>query len=254
VTMEVLACGQGEPVVLIHGFTASKEAWFFNMDALGASFRVLAVDLPGYGQSSKVVEDHCLAFYAGWIQRLLAQQKLGAAHVVGNSMGGAVAMELALQAPQLVRKVALVDPLGFGTEVAPGILERLANSSTRDEVQALMAVAVHDPAVVLPAAVERSYAYRQQPGVPALLKRVAAQFSDGTRNLVDYSGRLKDLKMPVLVVWGKDDRLLPVANAANVKALPNGSLKLFDQCGHLPQLEKAAEFNALLTEFLLERE
>ncbi|HUJ73298.1 MAG TPA: alpha/beta fold hydrolase, partial [bacterium] len=169
-------------------------------------------------------------------------------------MGGAVAMELALRTPNRVRKVVLVDALGFGTEVAPGILDKLVNSNTREEVQALMAVAVHDPALVLPVAVERSYAYRQEPGVQALLKRVAAQFSDGTRNLVDYSRRLKDLKMPVLVVWGKEDRMLPVSNASHAKALPSGRLKVFDRCGHLPQLEKAAEFNALVMEFLMARD
>ena len=122
VEMDVLAMGHGDPVVLIHGFTASKEAWFFNLDAFAAKFRVLAVDLPGYGQSTKVVESPPLGFYAQWVQRLLVHQGISAAHVVGNSMGGAVAMELALTQPGRVKKLVLVDALGMG-EAEPGILE-----------------------------------------------------------------------------------------------------------------------------------
>lgn len=252
VEMEVLALGQGDPVVLIHGFTASKESWFFNMEALGSHFRVLAPDLPGYGQSTKVVENPPIAFYASWIHRLLDQQGIESAHLVGNSMGGAIAMELALQDPKRVRKLVLVDTLGFGGSVVPGVGEKLVNSSTRDEVKEMIAMVIHDPALIIPAVVDRAFQYRQEPGVPALLKRVAAQLSDGTRPLVDYSPRLKQLTMPVLVVWGREDRVLPVSDISKAKALPHGRVHVFEACGHMPQLEKALEFNALVTQFLKE--
>jgi len=252
VEMDVLAMGQGEPLVLIHGFTASKEAWFFNLEALAARFRVLAMDLPGYGLSSKVVESPPLAFYAQWVLRLLDHQGIAAAHVVGNSMGGAVAMALALAHPERVKKLVLVDSLDLG-EPAPGVLERLVNSNTREAVQELMELVVHDPAMVLPQAVDRSFEYRQQPGVPALLKRVAALLTESAPDAEEIRRRLKKMAMPVLVVWGREDRLLPLSHAAAAADFPDARIHIFDECGHLPQLEHAVPFNTLVAAFLLEK-
>jgi pyruvate dehydrogenase E2 component (dihydrolipoamide acetyltransferase) len=251
IEMDVLALGQGEPLVLIHGFTASKEAWFFNLEALAARFRVLAMDLPGYGASSKVVESPPLSFYAGWVLRLLDHQGIAAAHVVGNSMGGAVAMELALTQPRRVKKLVLVDSLGMG-EPTFGVLDRLVNSNTRQEVEALLGLVVHDPAMVLPQAVDRSFQYRQEPGVPALLKRVAALLTEHAPDPGEIRRRMQALKMPVLVVWGREDRLLPVAHTAAVANIPDARVHIFEKCGHLPQLEHALAFNTLVAQFLLQ--
>lgn len=250
IRMDVLALGQGAPVLLIHGFTASKEAWFFNYDAFAAQHYVLAMDLPGYGQSTKVAPPDPIPFYAEWLVRLLDYQGHASAHVVGSSMGGAVAMQLALSHPKRVRKLVLVDALGLGSNPDGAMLERLIGAHTREEVVALMERVVFDPKMVLPQAVERSLHYRQTPGVSDLLRRVGSKLSDGTRALVDFRPRLKEIAAPTLVVWGKEDRLIPAQHAEAARAIPNVRIHLFDKCGHLPQLEHAQAFNALVTGFL----
>lgn len=250
VKMDAVAMGHGDPVLLVHGFTSSKEVWFFNMEPLAGKFRVLAMDLPGHGTSTKVAPDNFLSFCSDFLARLLDRQRIEAAHVVGNSMGGAVAMQMALSHPKRVRKLVLVDALGMGTDVPAGVLDKYVETSTREEVRAMLTQVVHDPKHVLPQAVERSYLYRQEPGVKELLAKIAAQFRAGTAGAVDFRPRFKELRLPVLVVWGREDRSLPVRHADAAHAMPNAQIHIFERCGHLPQLEHAAEFNALVTQFL----
>jgi pimeloyl-ACP methyl ester carboxylesterase len=251
VTVDAVAFGQGDPVLLVHGYTSSKEAWFLNLQALAQHFRVLALDLPGHGRSSKVAPDRYLAFCSEWLVRLLDRQQIEAAHVIGNSMGGAVAMELALSQPSRMRKLVLVDALGMGAQITGGdVLVKLVESQTREEVQAQLSRVVHDPAHILPQAVDLSFTYLQQPGVKALLRKIGAQLSDGKTVRVDFRPRFKDLRMPVLVVWGREDRLIPVAHAYAAREMPDARIHIFERCGHLPQLEQAAAFNELVTGFL----
>lgn len=250
VTMDALAMGSGDPVLLVHGFTASKEAWFFNMEPLAVQFRVLAMDLPGHGSSTKVAPDNYLSFCSDFLARLLDRQRIEAAHVIGNSMGGAVAMQMALSHPKRVRKLVLVDALGMGTEVPAGVLDKYVESSTREDVQALLTQVVHDPKHVFPQAVERAYLYRQQPGVKEILPKIASQLRGDSSGPVDFRPRFKELRLPVLVVWGREDHILPARHADAAHAMPNARIHIFDRCGHLPQLEYAAEFNSLVTRFL----
>ena len=175
-------------------------------------------------------------------------------------MGGVIGLELALVEPGRVRALVLVDSVGLGKEIVlflrlgsiPGIGEYFERPSRR-RIANLCRFLLYDPRSVEDDVVEEMFRYRKRPGAPrALLRflRVGVNIF-GQRSAIDRSADLTSLKMPLLVVWGRQDLLVPVAHALAVReARPDAEVRIFDRCGHWPQVEHAEEFNHLLATFL----
>ncbi|MEO3976624.1 alpha/beta fold hydrolase [Streptomyces sp. CAU 1734] len=250
----------GPVVVLLHGLGRSLEDWEPLRAELPAH-RVLALDLPGFGRSQPL-PDLRLPALAGHVARTL--DRLGVtepAHVVGNSLGGAVAMRLAVHAPARVASLALANSAGFGREVTwalrildlpllwrfllvPG--ERGARSAERS--------LHHDPSFATPERIALALELARRPGAAVTLRRVARSLGSvggvraGWRR--ELLTAVRALGIPTLVVWGSHDRILPAAHLANASAaLPGARTRLFPCTGHLPQIERAGEFAALLESF-----
>jgi pimeloyl-ACP methyl ester carboxylesterase len=269
--------GRGSPVVFIHGLGSSGYIeWRYNLEQLAERHRVFAPDLPGFGRSEKPRVRYGIPYFTRFIERYMRERGLRAAAIVGTSMGGRVALELALERPGLVRKLALVNTLGLGRpnmQVTYGLvtLPRVG--------EALMRVAGN--------------ALRWAP--PQVIRRIAARYSGSSsdlertmddayignlremyaaagfhgaylatvRSLVsprafmtgeyDMTKRLNELKIPVQLIWGADDPLFPVAHAARAHSLIKRSkLTVIEGAGHTPQAERPEEFNRVLDRFLRE--
>lgn len=256
----------GDPVLLIHGIGGWAENWYETLPALAAAGRrALAADLPGFGESEawpgSRYFDPREPFYGRFVARLLDALGLERAHLVGSSMGGAIAFIAAIHSPQRARSVVLVAPGGLGPEMplylrlgtlpfsellarlpAPRFLQRSALESC-----------FHDPARVpdrLAAELER-YGPRSLPEALRVLRTVGTLrgVRPGLRRA--WLARAHEYSGPVLIVWGREDRVLRPAEAEAVRDLaPRAELRMIEGAGHLPMIERPEEFQAIVLPFL----
>jgi pimeloyl-ACP methyl ester carboxylesterase len=267
--------GRGSPVLFIHGLGSSGYIeWRFNLEAVSGRHRVYAPDLPGFGRSEKPRARYGIAYFTRFIERYMEDRGLRSAAIVGASLGGRIALELALESPRLVRKLVLVNALGLGrpnVHVSYGLvtIPRLG--------EALMNVA-RDALRWAPSQVIRRVAARYSGATSDLKRTMDDAYLDNLRELYAADGyhdaylatvrslvtpkaflggqndvtlRLNELKVPVQLIWGADDPLFPVAHAARAHSLiGNSKLAVIEGAGHTPQAERPEEFNRVLRKFL----
>ena len=258
--------GRGDPVVLIHGVGAWAENWRDVMGPITSTGRrAIACDLPGFGESESPGDVSHFgprdAFYPQFVGALLDELGVASAHLVGSSMGGAVAYTEAVTQPARVRSLALVAGGGVGTEVSfflrlctlPGIplLARVFGRPAR--ARNVLRTCFYDSRRIS----ETLYEEAERYGYPSLGEFVKALRSGVTIGGVKPSVRdywvaqAPRYQGPVLVIWGRQDAVLPVTAAADAREiLPQAQVQLIDQCGHLPMIERTDAFLAALLPFL----
>jgi len=255
---------KGSVVVLVHGLGGYIENWLYNIGPLSQAHRVYAVDLPGFGRSDKpLVRD--LTVLVRFIADFLEILSIDKASLIGNSLGGGLALQFALDYPKKIEKLVLVDNAGMGRDVIPDfklcslpVVGELLVRPSLESTTGLWRKIVYDSSSLTSETLELSYRLAAQSGAKkALLATLRAginlfgQKDKLTRQLL---ARLKDLKAPVLIVWGKDDRIIPVSHARiALENIPGARLELFDRCGHMPMLEYPDRFNKLVLDFLAGR-
>lgn len=204
-------------IVFLHGFGACREIWRDVMAPLAAEARVLAYDLPGHGHSLQCEGMGGAKPAARAILADLATRQLTKVHLVGHSMGGAIATLMALADPGRVASLTLLAPGGFGPEINAALLRRYAAASGRNEIRASLAAMSAPRSVPPDYVVDALFLMRKQPGQLQTLVDMAAAMTRDDRQRVIPRGQLDELDMPVMVVWGAEDPLLPVRQA---EALP----------------------------------
>jgi pimeloyl-ACP methyl ester carboxylesterase len=258
----VVELGEGPPLLLVHGLSGCWQNWLENIPHFAAGRRVVAVDLPGFGASEMPREDISIAAYARFLDRLCDALGIDAAAVVGNSMGGFVAAELAIGFPQRVERLMLVSAAGITAERLPAdsimtgarVVAATADwAATRHEAfsrrpalrrLALSLVVRHPHKLSAPLAFE----LMQGSGKPGFLPAMAAIMAHPIRE------RLPQIACPTSIVWGAKDRVIPVRDADVFERLiPNVRKVVLADTGHVAMLERPARFNALLDEFLAEQ-
>jgi pimeloyl-ACP methyl ester carboxylesterase len=257
------------PLVLVHGTSASLHTWEGWASALRAQRRVISFDLPGFGLTGPFS-----GRYASWTYRgdelarftleLLDQLKVARFSIAGNSLGGEVAWRVASLAPQRVQRLVLVDaagyelrpdsvPMGFRVAALPFVGPLFDALRPRAVVEASVRDVYGDASKVTPQLIDRYFELTLRDGNRAALRqRLQAQSID-LQTVGDNVARLRALKSPTLVLWGRQDRLIPPAMAERFHADIAGSrLILFDRLGHVPQEEDPAATVAALRSFLAE--
>ncbi|MCX2561986.1 acetoin dehydrogenase dihydrolipoyllysine-residue acetyltransferase subunit [Acetobacter farinalis] len=242
--------GEGPPLLLIHGFGGDLSNWMLNQDVLARHQRVIAFDLPGHGASSKDVGDGSLTFLAEAAAGLLQALDIPKAHVLGHSLGGAVALCLLRDAPDSVVTLTLVAPAGLERAVNVESLKAMVESDrTRDMQQALQAL-VHDKSLVGRKMADNVLKVRRLDGAREALRTIAATCFANGQQTDDLRPVLDAASVPVRLFWGEEDEILPVAGAKNA---PDTVVKyILPEIGHMPQLEKTVEFNRIVEGFLEE--
>ena len=240
--------GSGVPVLLVHGFGADLNTWMFTQPVLAATRRAVAFDLPGHGGSAKEVGTGDPEGLTDAVEGALAALAFQRVHLVGHSMGGAITTLAALRQPERVASLTLIASAGFGREINASFIDGFVRASRRRDATEVLGLLVDNPALVSRAMVEEVLRYKRLDGVSAALTKIAeAWFADGRQSL-DLTGRLATLKMPVQLVWGRNDRIISVAHAEALAArLP---VHIVDAAGHLPHMEKSAEVNRMIGEFV----
>jgi pimeloyl-ACP methyl ester carboxylesterase len=265
----VVEMGAGDPVILLHGFGDSLGTWRYAIPALARTHHVIAADLPGFGGSHPSTHRPLLDWYAHWTEELIAKvAPRGRATLIGNSLGGAIALDTALRTPLRVTRLVLVDCAGLGTGVPlwwrlvtaqlfripplAGPAARVLPAPVLERIvgEVYSALVFHRPASV---DAERARHFAGHYSTAAHLRHLFDMGHVIVRELA--SGRLLreagTLNVPTLILWGKHDRLVPAAHGVELqRRLPSSQLYLFDDCGHCPQLERPAEFGATVERFL----
>jgi pimeloyl-ACP methyl ester carboxylesterase len=263
-----LAAGEGPPVVLLHGAGDNSLDWRWVLPALARKHRVYAPDLPGSPDSARPAADYSPAFFERFVAAFVDALGIGRATFVGNSLGGLIALRLALSEPARVTALILVDGAGLGSAVNPAftsvnipLLGEAAMPFWRTRAGAYQRawgrtalLFAHPPRRVPREWLAEQCRLALSPGyLEAHLSVLRAIVSPlGQREvLVD---RLPSLKVPTLVVWGERDRVFPRIQAErSVVRLRDGSVALIPDCGHMPHVECPDRFLGALDGFLLKR-
>ena len=255
--------GLNEPVVLVHGLGGQWQNWLENIPRLAQERRVLALDLPGHGLTPEPADSKIsISGYGRCVDAFCERLGLGKVAVVGNSMGGFISAEVAIQFPERVSRLVLVSAAGISSAdalQAPVLtIGRLAsaiatNSAARHRRLAARPVTRHASLALVarhPRLLKADLAYEgffKGAGKPG--------FDDALRACLDYDfrDRLPDVKVPTLIVWGEKDSIIPVRDADEFERLIDDSRKVvMKDTGHIPMAERPEAFNDVLTDFLAE--
>ena len=236
------------PLLMIHGFGGDLKNWQFNQPDLATDRAVYAIDLPGHGGSSKTLDgDGGVAWLAEAVRGAMAALDIDRAHLVGHSLGGAIALQMALDEPVRIASVTLVCPAGLGPEINADYIEGFIRADRRKEMKATVEALFADPSYVSRDMVEDLLKYKRLDGVLAALRRIADAGFPGGRQAAVLADRLAGLPVPVQAIWGAEDRIIPPAHAA---ALPEPRRHVLAGAGHMVHIEKPAETNRLIGEFV----
>jgi 4,5:9,10-diseco-3-hydroxy-5,9,17-trioxoandrosta-1(10),2-diene-4-oate hydrolase len=253
--------GFGPPLVLLHGSGPGVSGWSNfagNFPVFSQRFRTVVFDLPGFGRSEPPALDRAYPRVAAEALLLLLD-KLGIAraHVLGNAMGGYVALEFALAAPERVDRLVLMGPGGLSVNVlGPDPSEgarRLADfmmAPSRKAMVDWVDTMVSDKSVVDDALIDERLANATAPGAMESAMAIFSSLAEHPEPVPMWA-RLKRIEAPTLLTWGRDDRMLPLESALlGFRRLPDAELHVFSRCGHWPQVERKTDFERLVIDFL----
>lgn len=247
--VHALVRGEGpEVVLLLHGFGGDALNWRFAIDELAVGRTVIAADLPGHGGSTKEVGEGDLDDLVASVVALLDAEGAERAHLVGHSLGGLVASAMAIRAPERVGSLALISPAGFGEEIDREFLDAFVAASSRRELKVALRKLFADEALVTRQLVEEVLRYKRLDGVPEALGALRDGLFPGGRQQVQLAAELAALDIPLLVVWGSEDQVIPASQAAAAPAAAR--VEVLAASGHSPHVEVASTVNALLVEHL----
>ncbi len=262
ISTELLMAGDGPPLVFLHGIADSAHTWQWVMPILARRYRVIAPSFPGFGQSDKPAVAYSPEFFSRFALALLDAVRLKRACLVGNSLGGLVALRLALSAPARVSALVLIGSAGLGRAVSlpmrllslPGV-RNMAVRWFGSPLGARLWVSQLEALLIAGSSPlgwrERMHRMARTPGY---LEAVAATTATGInlrgqRQVV--LDQLSKLTVPVLILWGESDRIVPMRHAqAAVARLVQGRLEVLPDCGHLPQVEMPDRVADLIGDFL----
>lgn len=236
--------GSGVPVLFIHGFGGDLDNWLFNIDAVGEKSPVIALDLPGHGQSTVRLPGTSIGALAGFVARFLDVLEVERVHLVGHSMGGAIAAQMALDHPRRVASVALIASAGLGPEINASYAEDFVAAKSRRELKPVLEQLFANAELVSRQMVDDVLKYKRLDGVAELLSALRRGVFGGGRQAEQPGLRLDETGKPVLVIWGREDRIIPARHADS--APPGATVVVLDGAGHMVQMERASEVNRLL--------
>lgn len=244
----VEAGNEGPTVILLHGLGTDSSIWAANFAALSEKTHVFAIDQIGFGRSDKPPLDYRIATFTDFLRGFMQALKIPRATLIGHSLGGWVAAEFAIQHPQMVEKLILVDATGIkrswkDASSSPVNLNPASLADTRKTLEFLF----HDKSIITDQLVQQLFERRLRNADAYTVTRVL----DGLAHDQWLGKRLDNVLAPALLIWGRNDALTPVRDGeAMNRGIRNSRLEVVGDCGHLPQIEKPAQFNRMVLDFL----
>lgn len=253
--------GSGDVLVLLHGSgpgVSGASNFAANLPLFASHFRTIMLDLPGFGASPELEWTRPYPEHAAEsVVKLLDSLGVEKAHVLGNSMGGWVGLEMAHSAPERVDRMVLMGPGGMFAEMfAPSRSEgarrlfEFVDSPSREGMRAWVDTMVSDPAMITDELIEKRYDAAMAPGAIDRMRRIFASLGIASTKPPLWS-RTGEIPHKTLVTWGRDDRMLPLEGAFfATRRMPHADMHIFSDCGHWAQVERKSAFEKLTIEFL----
>jgi len=255
--------GSGPVLVLLHGSGPGVSGWsnfHGNLPVLAEHFRTIVLDMPGFGRSDPVEIDRPYSkIAAASVLALMDGLGIERAHLLGNSFGGSAAGHFAVAYPERADRLVLMGPGGFAVNVfSPDVsegakrLREFLAAPTREGMAAWVDCMVEQKSVVDDALIDERMANALRPGVMEASRAITASFRDPRfADEVPLWARAGSIPHPILITWGRDDRMLLYESGLFAfRRLPNAELHVFSRCGHWAQVERKAEFERVVLEFL----
>jgi pimeloyl-ACP methyl ester carboxylesterase len=241
--------GSGPTVILLHGLGGSARAWQPNIVPLAEKYHVFVPDQIGFGKSDKPLVNYRIRTYVDFLEQFCKQLNIERASLVGNSMGGWIAAAFTVAFPDRVDKLVLEDAAGyappkdFDWKSLYGL-----NPTTREGMKVLVTKVFYNKLFQTDAAIDAAIAARMTAGDGYTINSITESIIRGEDFL---DANVKTIKRPTLVVWGREDGLVPLTDGERFnKEIAGSKLVVIDQCGHVPNVEKPMEFNAAVIQFL----
>ncbi len=245
-TIKYYDVGSGPPLLLVHGIGGDADEWAFCFEPLRQSYRVIALDLLGFGRSDKPLIDYTIAGFVEVVEGFLRALKIERAVVLGESLGGWIASAFALKFPERVEKLILVDAAGVWGDIAGLPID--VRVSTRAHLREVFHLLFYDKRLATDLLIDLAYQLHLERGDGHTIDSVLRNQQGGRERLDDAIGQLS---VPTLIVWGEQDEMMPLSVGRNLhRLIPGSKLEVIPQCGHLPALEKPGEFAGRVLEFL----
>ncbi len=250
--------GEGAPVILIHGAGNDAAEWQHNIEQLSQHYRVYALDLPGYGLSDKPRTSYSLEFFTSFLVDFMKALGLEQASLMGVSLGGAISVAFALAHPQRVAHLVLANSACLARGVSsqfwltvPHWAYQFARRGARTILRLVQSTLSNESRSSVDEldrqAHERERLFRRIRTTWSVVRNLAGM--GGTR--VVFQERLHEISCPTLIIWGAQDKVIPVRHAYLAhERITNSKLHVFEQCGHEPQRDRAADFNRVVLDFL----
>jgi pyruvate dehydrogenase E2 component (dihydrolipoamide acetyltransferase) len=237
------------PLVFLHGFGGDLLTWHFCLVAFTSRFRVIALDLPGHGRSTMDVGSGTLAEMVDWVEAALDALAIDRAHVVGHSMGGKIAIALALAHPARLASLSLISPAGLGGPFDLALLHRLLDCATPETAIAVAERLVGTGSPALIGSLAKALGGVQDKSAQ---RRAFAALLGNAATIGESLGATgvpwQRIPCPIQVIWGEADTILPVPDAHRLP--PGAPVTFLPGIGHLPQIESPGQVTSLIDRFL----
>lgn len=242
---------KGFPLILIHGLGGSIESWINNIEFLSTKFRVIALDLPGFGLSDKPRVSYTIKYYVNFLEKFINKLKINHLYLIGSSLGGHIGVEFTLRNRKMVDKLILISPAGVmpksfkGTITLKRYIKIVKAKSANDVFKILISI---DKTMVNHSYANVLYKRLSLPGS----KYAFISALKGSAKAPRYDSKLAEINTNMLLLWGKEDKIIPLKYVRPFIEHGNSRIIILENCGHRPHAEKAKLFNKIVKDFLTE--
>lgn len=242
----------GLPILLIHGFGGDLNSWMFLQPLLARTHRVIAYDLPGHGASSKSVSAGDLGMFRETQNALLLALDLSRVHLVGHSLGGAIALSAALHIPEHVASLTLIAPVGLGDDINRQFVDGFVAAERRKQIEPVLDLLFSNKNLISRDVADNLMKYKRLDGVQAALAAIVASNFPGGHQASQLRARLSEPRpYPAQIIWGASDAIL---SARQIEGLPDDIGKhVLPDAGHMPHMERPAEIAKLIESLIASR-
>ena len=242
---------RGVPLLLLHGLGGSIESWNNNINFLSTKFRIITLDLPGFGLSDKPKISYSIKFYVNFLEKFIQRIKLNHLFIIGSSLGGHIAVEFTLKNRKMVDKLILISPAGSLPKSFKGTRElkryiRIVNARSSVEISRIL-ISI-DNSMVNRSYAESMYERLSLPGA----KQAFISALKGSARAQRYNNQLEKIDTSMLLIWGKKDRMIPLKFIRPFMEHGNSRIIIIENCGHRPHIENPRLFNKVVKDFLIE--
>ena len=253
--------GSGAPVLLIHGFGEFLETWWFNIEQLSEYYEVYAMDLPGHGLSDKPPVNYTLPFATKFICDFMQALGIERAHLIGHSLGAAIDLNMAINSPDRVDKLILIDCGGLSEEVPflyrlctlPFLGEVIMKPTVKSSLRSGIKGVFYNPDLVTEEMVDKDYEFLKMPETKRVMLNMIRSNADfsGMHPEVVLTDKLHLVESPALFIHGEQDTVVSLDDVRDAcDLMPDARLEVIPECGHCPHIEKPREFNGAAIAFL----